>query len=141
MDLLKWWKIEQDSPKWFKDANSLWRENEQDFIAFCAQSHKIYDLGEVIVYVQGLGDKAEIHFGAVPKAKVDISKLIDIRDELFTEFDMIFGWLLKQNRGMKAIAEQVGMKYQGVQMFHGESRGKVLIWHCHSADKNSFIIQ
>ncbi len=142
MDYLKYWNIEQKSPRWFRTSNGLWRESESDFIEFCDQLHRVYDLGEVIVYVQKVSDiSAEIHFGAERNAKVDVTRLLETRDEILQDFDMIFGWLLKQNRGMKKIADQVGMTYQGVKMLNGSYKDKILEWHCHSLDKSSLLIQ
>ena len=136
-DLLKWWKIEQGSPRWFKDANSLWCEDEQGFIQFCASCYRIYDLGNIIIYVQKDRELANVHIGATRSAAIDLTQLVVIRNELLQEFAGIYGWLVKQNRGMKCIAEQIGMKHYGVKMLLGESHGKVLEWECFSVNKSA----
>lgn len=140
MDLLKWWQIEQNSPKWFKDANSLWGETWDDFNKFCQGCDRIYDLGDVIIYVQKDQDSANIHIGAVRHARIDIKALCIIRDKLLIEFQVVYGWVLRHNRGIAKLANAVGMTFNGVRMFRGESRGRLLEWRCHAMSKNNFQI-
>ncbi len=138
--MLKYWQDEKEYPKWFRDANETWHQSDEEFLEFCNKC-RIYEFGGCALYVEPFGDRANLHFSVIRGSEVDTSELFRIKTELLKEFKLIFGWILRQNRGVQKIAKELGMNYHGVQMFHGSSHGKVLEWWCFSlARTESFIV-
>lgn len=127
--LLKYWRDEQTFPRWFRDGNSVWKITEADFLEFCHNCWRIYEIdGCALLYVERQGRNAEIHFSVLRGHKIDPESLIPIRLELLTEFDCVYGWVAAKNRGIKAVCNLLGMRFQGLRMFKGKSHGKVLEW-------------
>ena len=122
--LESYWQVEQNAPRWFKDSSSVWEKKDE--LDFCEKCHSIYEVGNTLVYIE---DSGEIHFSA--KGDVDVQSLITLKDDLLQEFDFLFGWILKQNRGMRKVAEQIGFEYDGLRMLKGSSNGRVLEWYCY----------
>lgn len=142
MNLLKYWEAEQQSPRWLRESNDVWRISQEDYLEFCGQCWKIYDLDDAMLYVERFGDRAEIHINALPEVNIEnlVQRLIDIRKELFRDVAVVFGWVLRQNKGVQRICRQLGMEFYGVTMLHGESHGRVLEWRCYSVDRSEFFL-
>lgn len=137
----KFWYDEQTSlPISFKDASNVWHTTEEDFLGFCKQCWRVYELDNVaLLFVEKMNKSANIHFSILRgnEAKPLIPDFIKIRDELFGDIEMIFGWAWARNKGLQRILESVGFKFHGFEMYHGHSRGRVLEWKCFSVDKTS----
>lgn len=130
--LESYWQVEQQSPRWFQESSGAWERKDE--LSFCAKCHSIYEIqGKALVYIEKVGHNAEIHFSI--KEKIEISDLVALKFELLREFDVLFGWILRQNRGMRKVAEQIGFRYDGLRMFYGSSHGKVLEWYCYTVAK------
>ena len=127
--LESYWQVEQNAPRWFKDSSSVWEKKDE--LDFCEKCHSIYEVGNTLVYIE---DSGEIHFSA--KGEADVQSLIILKDDLLQEFDFLFGWILKQNRGMRKVAEQIGFEYDGLRMLKGSSNGRVLEWYCYKINLN-----
>jgi hypothetical protein len=140
-DLSRYWRAEQNAPKWFKDSNETWRQSESEFLSFCDKC-KVYEIGNALLIIEDFGERAEIHFcvdGNLPDGLVN--ELKNIKAELLRQHSFIFGWVVRQNRGIKAIAAQLGLRFHGFKMHHGISHGKVLEWHCYSLHwSESFVV-
>ena len=131
---LKYWHAEQSFPQWFKSANDVWTMTEDEFIGFCEQCWKIYELDNTaLIYVEKIGEHANIHCSILRDADVDVlvASLVDVRIELLKQFKMVFGFVVRQNKGLRRICEKMGMKQNGVKMLHGEFHGKVIEWLCY----------
>ena len=132
-ELQKFWIEERDNmPQWFQDGSQAWGCSWEDFKGFYEQCERVYNLGDILVYVEKIGEYANLHISLLRGAKIDIPTLLNIRDELLKDYKLLFAWVGKHNRGLKKIVEQCGLKYDGLQMFHGESHGRVLEWRCYS---------
>ncbi len=133
--ILAYHEVEQNAPQWFRDGSDVWQKD--DLLEWCKRHHKIYEIeNKALLYVEPTG---EVHF-SVKRGEngLDlIPALLEIRAELFKEFDTLYGWMLKQNRGLKKICESVGFKYEGFRVFHGVVKNRVAEWHCHSMEKSS----
>ncbi len=104
--------------------------DKKDELAFCEQCHSIYEVDNTLVYVEHSG---EIHFSV--RGEVDVPELIALKFELLKEFPYFFGWILKQNRGMRRVAEQIGFEYDGLRMLKGQSKNRPLEWMCYTVKK------
>ena len=135
--LLKFWQAEQAFPRWFKASGQTWRnaDTPELFLEWCADNRVYAIKNEGLIYVENTG---EVNFSMFRGADVDemVDSFIDLREELFKEFNTIFCWVLRQNRKLQQIVESVGLRFTGLKMLHGESHGKVLEWHCYSLRKS-----
>lgn len=142
---LKYWDAEHQFPQWFIEANDVWIMTEESFLGFCRQCWKIYEVdGQALIYIEKIGDNAEIHVAVLRGADVKTisPSLIELRQEVLKAFEMLFGWIVRQNRGMQRIAEAIGMKFYGLRMYHGHFHGQVIEWHCYSMSKaDIFVIE
>lgn len=140
---LKYWDAEHQFPKWFVDAHNVWLISLEDYLDFCRQCWKVYEIaGCGLLFVEKVESGAEIHLSIVRGADImELTKgFIEVRRELLDSFDMIFGWVLRQNRGLQRICQQLGMEFYGVKMLHGSSHGKVLEWRCYSMRRGDFFL-
>ena len=139
-ELQKFWLDERDNkPRWFQDGSQAWGCSWEDFRDFYRQCERVYHLDGVLIYVERIENNANLHISVLRGATIDIEKLIEIREELLKDYHLLFAWVGKHNRGLKKIVEQCGMQYYGLQMFHGESHGRVLEWRCYSINKIDMI--
>jgi RimJ/RimL family protein N-acetyltransferase len=141
--LLKYWDAEHQFPQWFVEANDVWIMTEELFLGFCQQCWKIYEVdGQALVYVEKIGDNAEIHVSVLRGIDVQtiLPSLIELRNEVLKHCEMLFGWMVRQNKGMQRVAEAIGMKFYGLKMFHGAFHGRVIEWRCYSMLKTDIFI-
>ncbi len=130
-------------PQWYNDGTGSWHTSWEDFLAYCQNCWRIYEVDNVaLIYVQRFGDKANIHFSLLRGSKVDFLKeLIDIRNDLLLEVELLFGFVGRHNPGLKRIIEQVGFSWKGFSMILGESHGRVLHWRCYSVHQDQLFIR
>lgn len=138
--LLKFWEAEKQTPRWFRDAGNAWVTSDIEFLEFCKSCWRIYLFLEekAVMYVGKIGTIANIHLSLMPDAdKANLIKeLFEIEfDILEVECNSIIGWVAKQNRGLRRICEQLGLRFYGFSRFKGETHGKVIEWQCHGITK------
>ncbi len=133
-----WTSERDDVPRFFSDGSHTKTTSWADFKGFCEQCDRTYSLnGQGILYVERIGYNANIHFSLIRGEKVELNDLISIRDEIFQDFELIFGWVGLHNRPLKRLIESCGLRYDGFRMYYGESHGRLLEWRCYSLAKNS----
>lgn len=134
----RFWRDEKENtPQFFNDASETWTCSEEDFLGFCDNAERVYLIdGVALLYVERLGTHANIHFSLLRGKTVNVNELLKIRDELFKDYDLIFGWCGKHLRGLKRILEQCGLRFHGTTMLYGQSHGKVLEWQLFSIVKS-----
>lgn len=136
----RFWREERENtPQWFADGSNAWQTSWEDFKGFCNQCWKVYDLGDVLIYVERVGEAANIHISVMRGAEIEMGRLEAIRDELFQTFPILFGWIGTHNRGLKRIAERLGFRLNGARMLYGQSHGKVLKWDCYSVHRKLIV--
>lgn len=130
----RFWRDEKDNaPRHIQDASDVWHTSWDEFRVFCENCEVYLINNAALVYVEPTGN---IHFSLIRGSKIDfISDLIELRDELFKRFEILFGWAGTHSRGLKRILEAVGFEYEGFSMIHGESHGRSLEWHCYIVRK------
>ena len=130
----KFWENDSTAmPRWFQDGVKTWDTSLEDFLGFCDDCERVYVMDDVaLLYVQKIGDSANIHFsllrGEMPSQETQIA----VRDDIYKSYDRIFGWCGSRNRGLKKILEFVGLTFNGFKMWHGTSHDQVLEWHCYA---------
>lgn len=134
--LLKFWQAEQDTPEWYRASTELWRTTKDEFLALCEKS-EIYIIGECLVFVEPSG---ELHFSVLKGAKIDVEPFWELREQLFTRYSFLFGWVLSKNRGVRKLCESAGLRFTGLKMFYGGFRGRLLEWHCYGIKKQKDIV-
>ena len=135
--LLKYWKDDHEAPLWFREDNDTWHLTEDVFLGFCEQCWKIFEIdGHALLYVEKIGENANIHFSLLRGTPVPMDDLQELKAYLLSEFNMVFGWITKHNRGLMKVCEQLGLNDYGVRMYHGENRGKVTEWRCYSVNNS-----
>lgn len=116
-NLLKYWRDEQNSPRWHREALDTDNGSDESFEAFC-RKHRMFEIDEVaLLYCEYVKwNVVQIHFSLLRKQRVQIQDLIDIRNQLFDENVMwIFGWIAKKNWWLRGVVECVGMSYDGIE--------------------------
>lgn len=130
--LLKYWEDEKQAPRYFNDATDSWRTTKEQFLEFCAKCAEIHEFGErAVIYIEDVGH-AQIHFSVLRGARVTdlIPDFIKLRDETLKRYKMIFGWVCSKNVGLKRILRACEFEHNGMRMFHHQSHGRVMEWHC-----------
>lgn len=129
---LKYWNEEHTFPQWFIEANDVWTADKDSFLTFCRNCWGIFEIdGQCLVYVEKTG---EIHVAVLREVDIDAVQtgLIALRNYLLNTFTMLFGWIVRQNKGMQRVAKIIGMNFYGIKMFHGVFHERVIEWHCYS---------
>ena len=144
-ELLKFWEYEQTTPRWFRETCRTNEFDEKDYLDWCAKMWRIYGLldNKAAVMVAKHGTRAEIHFSFLPDADKAtlIDELIQIRADIFCAgIEVIFGWVARQNRGLRKICEQLGLTFYGFRRFSGESHGRVIEWQCYGISQASILV-
>lgn len=140
--LLEYWREERTYPKWWREADETWNQTEEEFLDFCHQCHKIYELDDVaLLYLEKPTPKTvNIHFSL--KRGCDayhmVNDLVAIRNETFKTIELIFGWVHIRNKGLRKILEDCGFYWHGFSMFYGQT--KVSEWRCHSCARSEYFI-
>lgn len=131
--LLKYWEAEQTAPLWFREDMEEKNLTKDIFLGFCEQCWKIFEMnGDSLLYVEKIGNNANIHFSLMRKAQVPMDDLKVLKTLLLSQFDMVFGWVAKHNRGLRKVCEDLGLRDYGLRMYQGENRGRVTEWRCYS---------
>ena len=140
--LLQYWHHEQTFPRWYKDSTALKSITRKAFLEFCAKCWRIYEINDTaLLYCETLQkDIVNIHFSLVRGTDVSTDALKSIRKDLLGEFKTIYGWVLRQNRGLKKICRELGLEANGVKMIEGTSHNKPLVWECYML-KRKYIIK
>ncbi len=129
---------EQTYPRHFREASSSWGITWDDFKAFCGRCERIYSVDNTcLVYAEHIAGKANLHFSLLRKTRVDIASLRIIRDELLGDYDMLFAYVAKHNRGLRKMVEQLDMVHNGIEMRCGATYGKVVVWQLFTVSRNS----
>lgn len=133
----KFYEDEKTLPKWFQESSNNWGVTWDDFKAFCDKCERIYQINRTtLIYVERIGGNGNLHFSQLRGYNIHTESLRTIRDALLTDYDMLFAWIGRHNRGLKSIVEQCGMTANSVEMRKGQSHGKVLVWQCYTVTKN-----
>lgn len=135
-----WHDEATNTPRWMQDGNGVWGCTWDDFRGFCEQCERIYTDGNSLLYVERIGNNANIHFSIIRGEKVDVTDLIRVRNELLRDYEMIFGFCGTHNRGLKKILEACGLRENGFTMYHGFSHSKLLTWKCYSIHRDALNI-
>jgi len=142
--LQRFWQDERENmPRWIGDGTDARCIDRDGFIEFCHRMWKIYLINdEGLLYIEKHGDIGEIHFSLLRNADAVkmIPDFIDIRNKTLGQVDMICGWTVRQNKGLQRILNACGFNYYGLQMFYGESHGKVLEWRCFSINRRQLYV-
>lgn len=130
----KFWEDEKaNTPKFLNAGSQAWHTSWEDFEGFCEQCADIFLIDDVaLVYVERIGDNANVHFSVLRGHGVEMDDLLNIRGELALEYKMVFGWCGSKNFGLKKILESCGLRYYGFKMLKGYCHGKPLEWDCYS---------
>lgn len=135
--LRTFYEAEQQMPRHWKDASNVWTTDWDSFKAFCSNCEHIYSIGETgLVYVQRIGCTANLHFSLLRGSSVQIPTLIDLREQLFLEYDMLFAYVGTRNAGLKQIVRECGMTFSGLEMRRGHTRNRIFVWQLFTVTKN-----
>lgn len=125
------------APRWFRDCDAVWgRDTPATYAAKLAQQ---VDWGVFVdeslhsIISLTLAGKGVYNVHLMAQRRADPEPLIiagrSMRQQLF-----IFGareiwcWLAQMNRGVQKIAQAIGFVKDGVQMFKGQTHGRVILW-------------
>lgn len=124
----KYYHDERSFPQWFQDGEELWKTSEQDYQDFCERMYGIYEVGNVLIYVEPNGN---LHFSKLRGKGVDVEGLLKLKGELMTHFDCLYAWINKRDWRLKRLARELGFVFSLVEKRQGESHGKVMVWQLH----------
>jgi len=128
--LLKFWEDEQTYPQWYRDSTNAWTPTWDEHLSFCKSCWRIYANENSLVMVEKSGN---VHLALRRGIELDdkrIDGLIALRNELFTTFPQLHGWVNDRNWGLKRVFVELGFQESGFMMVKGESHDKVLQWDC-----------
>lgn len=136
----RFWKNDAtDTPKHFQASTRSFDTSWEDYLAFCLACERVYLLDDVaLLYIERVGDNANIHFSLIRGERVDVNDLLAIRNALFKDYQIIYGWCGNRNKGLRQMLEACGLKWRGFTMHNTYYRGRVMAWHCHSLSRQEF---
>jgi len=138
--LLLFWKDEQRSVKWYRESNETDDCTDETFINFCNR-HRIFAINEsALLYTQEVEPQIiMLHFSVLRRTKDDLTEdLMQIRNQLFREgAKIIFGWVLKHNRGLKKICVDLGLRFNGTTSEMEREGKKPFIRECYVISRES----
>ena len=117
-DLIRYWRDEQSSKSWYKESNETDDCTDESFQVFC-DKHRIFEIDEcALLYLEYETSKIiRLHFSILRRQRPKdlIADLIEIRNRLFAGgAEIIYGWVLRNNRPLKCICTQLGLMFNGV---------------------------
>lgn len=128
---------ELKAPQWFKDASAVWHPDIGSFMDFWRGCGEIWGLFQgddlaACVYLEFLSPvQVNIHISVLAKVpeKDMIRFFVSLKDQKARDgIEIMTGWLLDRNRGLRRIATEAGFLPTGLVMDYGQSKGKVLKW-------------
>lgn len=130
--LMKFWEAERRAPRWLRQSNETDKYTAEENVEW-AKQHKVYFLadGRAALFAAPSG---EIHFSILADASLEnlTVELEEVKADLLTSgVKVIFGWVLRQNRGLRSVCEQLGMRFSGLRRFKSFSHGRVCEWYCY----------
>lgn len=122
-----WHDEKTNTPRFFQDSTNAWHCSEADFLEFCRGATVYLINNNILVYAEPTG---EVHLSVLRGTDTSnlVSDLMEVRNELFKRFDILFAWV--GTRGLRKIMTALGFSFRGYTMVKGRSRGKVLTWEC-----------
>lgn len=125
------------APRWFRDCDAVWgHETAEDYLKKMGQQadwavmedNQLHSVISLTVAGKGIYN---VHL--MTRRNADITPLViagqSIRQQLFAKgIREIWCWLAVMNRGAQRAAELIGFIRDGVQMFKGQTHGKVILW-------------
>lgn len=138
----RFWEDERDNtPLWLSKGNGAWHCTWEDFLDFCQNCERIYLIDNIaLLYVESVDGNANIHFSVIRGHKVELEDLLEIRDLLLKDYQMIFGWCGSKNFGLKKLLTACQLKWYGFTMMKGWHRGKPLEWLCFSLQNDKKLL-
>jgi hypothetical protein len=139
--LMRYFENDKTAPRWFKDANGIDGMSAEYYLGFCKNCWRIYEIDDVALLYCEEGKKAiGIHFSVMRGKSVPMHDLWLIRNAVFQEFEMIFGWVARQNKGTQRMCVELGLEYRGMKMLNGSTHGKVIEWKCYSMTRQNVVL-
>jgi hypothetical protein len=128
-DFLEYYRYEQSMPLWYRNQN-VWIENEKEYLEFCDRC-TVYELGNAAIFIEPKSRfTAECYFSV--KGKVDVGEIVreieKVKIEVFSRYNLIFGWIAKKNYGIRKVCEKVGFSYFGFRQYYGTSHSRPIEW-------------
>lgn len=145
------WRIEEGAPGWYRAESRLWTAGEEALVHLLNTGCRVWG-----IWVGGIGgvvgppelvcvifgeyyrsDGVNIHIGlAIDRDRINEEGLgwvrVGMRELLVREVGAglceMVGWVERRNRGVRRIAEGLGMDRTGLVMVFGSYRGKVMEW-------------
>lgn len=141
IDLLKYYRAEQELPRWYRDSTRVKNASEEQFLEFCEKCTAIFEIDDTaLIYCEDRGNSiCEVHFSMIRGTEVPITVMRKARDIVLREYNSIFGWVLKRNRGLRRAMIELEFTPNGVEMIEGNSHGKVLQWDCYWLTKDKVV--
>lgn len=129
--LRKFWDADSTSfPRFWKDASETWGTSFEEFHVRQWQTYSVDDVA--LVYIEPVGENANLHFSLLRGKSVDMTELLELRGTLEAKYPILFGWCLAKNRGLARLLENLDFRYDGLDMRHGSSHNQVLKYKCYT---------
>jgi hypothetical protein len=140
--LLEYWRDEKNSVRWYQESNETKKSTVETFLKFCAD-HTVYEIdGCALIYCKEVAPKiVQIHFSVLRGSKFDIESLKELRNDVFRNgTKVIFGNILKQNRPLRKICDEVGFYWNGLEEIEEREGKRPFRFLCYAMDRRDLIV-
>ena len=141
------WQWDESRPSWFKQMDNVFNSGTvDDLVAQVEKSAFIGifspQLSAIIIVEQHAGGSYEAHLMA--QRGVDPAVIIAVGQQLI--YDMLdYGlseavvWIAEKNRSIRKLCANIGFQPDGVTMYKGAYRGRVIKWLRYSIQREQLI--
>lgn len=130
----------EDSPRWRQESEGVWGSTAPD--EWLAATHDptridigVWDAGElvgdIVLVLRAVGVyEAHLHARRGTKAEVIVEAVETAAAQLFGEYgaESVFAWVPTFNRAMRRIIKAIGFRADGITMWRGTCRGRLVEW-------------
>ena len=145
------WEWDKDRPSWYAQMDHVFSQGSVDnLITQLKDWRKLFigifdpDLTAIVI----IKWKGEGRFGGDLMAKSSANPDSIVEAIIYLEYETLkFGmkeinvWVAERNRGVRRICERANLKPDGVVMFRGAYRGRVIRWLRHSLTREDLDAQ
>jgi hypothetical protein len=141
------WDAER--PQWYREMDRAFTWGDEDqFVALVSDSRYVliglfdsYLVAIIIIVLEGYGLFA-VHLCASRDADagmIVVAVRALIEDLLAYDLIEFYGWVAEKHRGLKQICSRIGLSPDGIRMYKGKYRGRLIKWERWSIKREQLV--
>lgn len=129
---------DDDAPPWFRTANTVFGANDEEaFLSRDAIFIGVFDDELIAVIVLTMVAPHVFSADLLARRRADIAAIAAgaarvISDFLSMGMKLGFCWVAEKNLGVRKLCDTLNMRHEGLRMYKGVYRGRMICWTLYS---------